>query len=496
MTSYFLVLATLVFFLYHYFTKTFNHWKSKNVKGPRPIPLFGNILQVALRNKPNGIFFRELYQQYPKEKVIGIYQMTSPTLIIRDLDLVKQIMIKNFDMFPDRGTYFSKDGLGENIFHSDADTWKFLRYQFTSLYTTCKIKNMFHRLADRGDKFVNCIDNMISKQPEQDTYQLLLKYTVTTSLLTTLGWDVDTFNDKTEWYHTLDQNLNNSPLNEINQLFSGILTKLNLSVLAKKTRRICLKIAKACVEQETVSNNNISNVRELLWHLKHEGKAITDEAEPNIEITDALLAGQIWVFYTASYLNNNVTLTYALYYLACNPDVQEKLREEVDKVIKNNGNGFTYEIVKEMKYLGRVFDETLRLHPTTHGLVRCASEDVKLEGLDFTIKKGTNVVVPSYAIHRDEKYYSEPERFNPDRFLAEYDAERHPCAYIAFGIGRRSCLGSQLARIQFGICIAKLMQRFKVETTQNTCSSLTFDNWHMLLKPKEAIHLKFVARDK
>ncbi|CAB3233377.1 unnamed protein product [Arctia plantaginis] len=314
---FFYVILTTVCVLYYYFTRTLNYWQHKNVKGPKPIPLFGNFKDVALRRKAKFLHYNEIYKQYPEEKVVGVYQMTSPGLLIRDLDIVKQILIKDFELFPDRGTYFSKKGFGENMIHCDSYTWKNLRNKFTVLFTSTR-----------------------------------------------------------------------------------------------------------------------------------------------------------------------------------NPVIQTKLRDEIDKVMDNCEGEITYEIIKEMKYLKMVFDETLRMHPTSHVITRNVKERVKLDGTDLTVDKGSTVIISPFSIQHDEKYYPEPEKFDPERFSPHNIRCDHPCAFLSFGAGRRGCLATQYARLQFSVGMTKLLYNFRVETTRNTCSNLTYDPHHMLIKPKPGVLLNFIPREK
>ena len=139
-----IVFIVLVYAVYRYFTRNFNYWKSRNVPGPKPTVLFGNLKESALRKKNLGVVIQELYDMFPNEKVVGVYTMTSPTLLIRDLDIVKHVLIKDFDTFTDRGMEFSKEGLGQNLFSADGETWAALRNRFTPIFTSGKLKNMFY----------------------------------------------------------------------------------------------------------------------------------------------------------------------------------------------------------------------------------------------------------------------------------------------------------------------------------------------------------------
>ncbi|XP_075979732.1 cytochrome P450 6B1-like [Anticarsia gemmatalis] len=496
----FLYLLVFVFawLLYYFLTKSFNYWKDRQVCGPKPIPFFGNFKDVVLRKKHVGMLYNEMYKQYPDEKVVGLFRMTAPTLLIRDLDIAKQVLIKDFECFPDRATYYSKQGLGQNMFHCDLVTWKILRKRFTSVFTSSKFKSIFHLLVDRGDKFNNYIEDVTMKQPEQDVYNLMLKYTVSTIMVAGFGLDIDTFNDS-RLFEIIDEEVKASFLSEVDIVFPGFLTQFNLSLLAKNTIQFCHEIVRTGISNQRLKTD-IHNVMDVILSFKDKSdiysteKIKTDEKQPMVEVTDELLAAQAWVFYTAGNANNTLSLTYAMYHLARNPDVQEKLRQEIDEVLAKYDGKLTYEALKEMKYLDMAFEETLRMHPLTNGLVRSVAKDVRIEGIDATIDKDCIVVVSPYAIQHDEKYYPEPERFNPERFLPENIVDRHQCAFLPFGTGPRSCLGSQLARNQFGICVASLLSKFRVEPSNNTISCIQYDPWRMLLTPKERIRLNFIPR--
>lgn len=105
---------------------------------------------------------------FPNEEVIRIYRMTTPDLLIRDLDIIKNIMIKDLELFEDRGLCFSKKGLGNNLFLADGDTWRVLRSRFNPIFTPGKLENMFTLFHERVDVFMyvmtyaNCVKAILN----------------------------------------------------------------------------------------------------------------------------------------------------------------------------------------------------------------------------------------------------------------------------------------------------------------------------------------------
>ena len=106
MVDYFQILSAIavVFLaLYYYFTSTFDFWKNRGVVGPLPLPIFGNLKDVLQRKMIMGDCVRMLYEEYKSQPMFGIFLRSSPSLVLCDLDLIKDVLIKNFSTFDDRG---------------------------------------------------------------------------------------------------------------------------------------------------------------------------------------------------------------------------------------------------------------------------------------------------------------------------------------------------------------------------------------------------------
>jgi cytochrome P450 len=116
-----------------------------------------------------------------------------------------------------------------------------------------------------------------------------------------------------------------------------------------------------------------------------------------------------------------------------NPEIQNKIHEELDLVLQ--GNPVTSETAKELKYLSACIDESLRLHPAAAFIAREAKQDLEYKG--YTIQKGTMMVAHLWHLHRNPLYYKNPMKFDPERFLGD----KNPgLEYIPFGTGPRVCV--------------------------------------------------------
>lgn len=115
-----------------------------------------------------------------------------------------------------------------------------------------------------------------------------------------------------------------------------------------------------------------------------------------------------------------------------NQDIQNRLRREIEEVLSNHDDVITYDGVMEMKYLEMVLNETLRMYPVNDTQFRKCAKDFKISRTKLTIPKDTLVMISSYALHRDERFFDKPNKFDPERFTDENIKKFHPFTYIPF----------------------------------------------------------------
>ncbi|XP_026741279.1 cytochrome P450 6B6-like [Trichoplusia ni] len=493
-----LVVIALFYAVYYFFTRNFNYWKKRNVRGPEPVPFFGNMKESALRQKNVGIVIHEIYKNFPEEKVVGIYRMTTPSLLIRDLEILKHIMIKDFDLFADRGVEFSKQGLGQNLFHADGDTWRALRGRFTPIFTSGKLKHMFGIMHDRADIFMDYVSQKAEKNIEFEIHSLIQKYTVSVISACAFGLDLQNLDTKLEDLELIDKLVLEPNFGlELDMMFPGLLKKIGISVLPKPVGVFFNKLVQNIMSVRGGKPSNRNDFMDLILQLREMGnvKNPFGDMKPSLEITDDVIAAQAFVFYVAGYETSATTASYMLYQLALNQDVQDKLIAEIDAVTEANNGEITYESLKEMKYMHKVSDETLRMYSIVEPLQRKCTVDYKIPGTDLTIEKDTILLVSPRGIHYDEKYYPNPEVFDPNRFDPEEVGKRHPCAYLPFGIGQRNCIGMRFGKLQTALCVAKLLRKYRIEPSKNTELELGVDKNRIIIGPANGIRVNFVPRN-
>lgn len=184
--------------------------------------------------------------------------------------------------------------------------------------------------------------------------------------------------------------------------------------------------------------------------------AATDEDGNGM--SDQQLRDEVITIFLAGHETTAVTLAWAWALLAQNPEVEAKLWAELDSVL--GGKAPTLADLPNLPYTEMVIKESMRLYPPAGGIPRMALTDVPLG--DYIVPKGSNVFISTYAMHRDPRYFPQPERFLPERFSPECEAAIPRYAYLPFGGGPRICIGNSFAMLEARLLLATIAQRFKL----------------------------------
>ncbi|XP_078074140.1 cytochrome P450 4V2-like [Mustelus asterias] len=158
-------------------------------------------------------------------------------------------------------------------------------------------------------------------------------------------------------------------------------------------------------------------------------------------------------------------INWALYLLGSHPDALKKVHEELDDVFGNSDRPATMDDLKKLQFLHCVMKESLRLFPSVPIFGRTLLEECYVGG--FKIPKGVNAMIIPYALHRDPKYFPDPEEFRPERFLPENSTKMNPYAFIPFSAGVRNCIGQKYAIMEEKVMLSSILRRFHVEAKQS-----------------------------
>jgi cytochrome P450 len=200
---------------------------------------------------------------------------------------------------------------------------------------------------------------------------------------------------------------------------------------------------------------------------------LLDARDSGSALSDAEVRDQVLVFLLAGHETTSTALTYTLDLLGRHPEIQQRVRAEVDTVdgVPSAGTAGT------LTYTTMVLKEAMRLYPSAPLTGRRSVADDEING--YLIPGGTDLMVAPWVTHRHPAFWEDPDRFDPMRFTPEREKARHRYAWYPFGGGPRACIGQHFSMLESTIALAGLLQHFEFAAVGEppTCSN------HITLRP-------------
>ncbi|KAL0884223.1 hypothetical protein ABMA27_016221 [Loxostege sticticalis] len=462
-----LILVSIVFILYLYNTRTFNYWKKRGIKHEEPVLFFGTNKRVLLGKQSRSQMVDEIYWKYPDEKVVGGFRTTTPELIIRDPELIKNVLLTDFISFHRRGLNSHKtvfEPLRQHLFAADGDLWRLVRQRLTPAFTSGKLKAMFPLIVERAEKLQSFTLAAASQNEPLNSRDLMARFTTDFIGACGFGIDSDSLNEENSEFRKLGKQIFTVTMREVvvnmlKEVFPE-LTK-NLKLFARFESDL-ISLVKAIQMKRNYKPSGRNDFIDLLLDCKEKGalegtsiEKVNPDGTPekvSIKMDDDLFAAQVFVFFAAGFETSSSSTSFTLHQLAYNPDVQKKVQEDIDSVLERHNNTLCYEAVKEMTYLEWAFKEGLRI-----------TTKYTFEKIHLSIDEDVHILIPVQSLHMDPKYWDDPEEFRPERFDPQNFTSRQKQVYFPFGDGPRNCIGSRLGLMQSLAGLAAILSRFTVE---------------------------------
>lgn len=483
--------------VYLFLTWEFNFWVKQGVKGPKPKLLLGNIPYLLTQKRHMVYNYDQIYNDYKNEPVVGYYSVRTPQLMIRDPDLIKEVLIKGFQNFAandfsDTVDEKSDPLLARNPFSLSGEKWKKRRAEITPAFTNNRIKAMtflMDEVCDRMTKYVK--ENVDSKAGTAtlDAKELMAKYTTDVVASCIFAIDAQSFVKENPEIRAMGKRIMN--FNFVVQLvllittfFPSVKKFYKFNFIPKDAEQFFIRIMQDAIRYR--KENNIVRT-DYLDHLL--------QLQDRKQITDIDIAGHGVSFFADGFETSSIVLTYCLYDLAKNPEIQATLRTDIHKA-KENG-AILYEQLMEMALLEQIICESMRIHPLIAVMAKRCTSDTTLVGpkdRKFVVKTGTTVVLPYYSISFDPNHFAEPHKYDPSRFSAENGgskAYRERGVYFPFGEGPRMCLGMRFALAQVKRAIIEIVDHFSLSVSGKTIEPFEMDPAQFMLSPKGSIWIDF-----
>ncbi|XP_050101183.1 cytochrome P450 4d2-like [Anopheles aquasalis] len=477
---------------------------AKHFPGPKPLPIVGNLLQFAFLDIP-GIFEKvvELHQNYGKDFMMWslfnwtVIMMTSPKNVEKVLLAKKTQKSLLYE--------FIEPWLGQGLLISSGEKWFQRRKIITPTFHFKILEQFIRSFNTESDTMVKLLRKHVNGK-EFDIYDYVTLMALDSICETSMGTTVDA-----------QHNPNNQYVQNVKRMAVLVLLR-TISVLGPyatlynvfhpnaweqrrvikqlhhftdsviRSRRQQLASSKAEHVNFDLNEENLYSKRkltflDLLLNVNVDGKPLSD-----LDIRE-----EVDTFMFEGHDTTTSGISFTIYELARNPDVQERVYEEIVSILgpDHKTAELTYQNLQEFKYLDLVVKEGLRMYPPVGIIGRALVEDLELNGT--IVPAGQNILVPIYVIHRNPEIYPNPNQFDPSRFSEEAESKRGPFDYLPFSIGARNCIGQRYALMEMKVSLIKLIAHYRILPGESL-KKLRIKT-DLVLRPDIGIPVKIVLRE-
>ncbi len=266
--------------------------------------------------------------------------------------------------------------------------------------------------------------------------------------------------------------------------FSEILEKLPFPQARRfnRAKETLDSVIYGIINERRASGEDKGDLLSMLLHAQDE--------ESGAEMSDKQVRDECLTLFVAGHETTANALTFTFYLLSQNPDRESKLHEELNRVL-HGGKLPTIEDLPNLKYTESVLAESMRLFPPAWALGRLAVEEHEFNG--YKIPKGALLLLSMYVLHRDERFWENAEKFQPERFLHENAIKEagQKFIYFPFGGGIRRCVGEQFAWAEGILLLATLARKWKLSLSPEQKIGLSP---LMTLRPKFGMKMQIEER--
>lgn len=363
------LIATLFATSYLYVKYAFSYWKRRGVPYLKPSFPFGNFKDIFLQRAPFAGVLKNIYDS-TDEPIIGIYSSFRPTLIVRDPKIARDILIKDFSSFQHRGPRLDSnvDPMADNILFQTGDKWRNARTKFTPAFTSGKLKGMFESVFDCTKVLIEYVERYADQGKPVEMRDVLARYSTNVIASVSFGINIDCLiRDRESDFRkygkrVFEPSVKNAIRNTLTFFAPTLAYKLGVRFADKDIGEFMINTVKQNLEFREKNNVTRKDFFQMLMQLRNTGKidetndwstkSSTNEKSLSLEEMSA----QAFVFFAGGYETSSTTMSFCMYELARNPDVQQNAYEDVISSLEKHDGQFTYESVNDMKYIDNCID--------------------------------------------------------------------------------------------------------------------------------------------
>lgn len=397
--------------------------------------------------------------------------------ILTDLEAIRHVLVNNQKNYRKSPAYSQlKQALGNGLVTSEGEFWRHQRRLAQPIFYKSQMDGLFKTMGEVATNYFKKLEHRVDENGDIDLTKEMMNITADIVLKTLFSSD-NPSNQK-EMYETMEiaqnyimhrvTNPHLIPINYINGKHWRF----------KKTMKLFDQNVLDLIKERRTDPDPPHDLLTMLLMAKDE-----DTGEG---MSDKQLRDEAITVYSAGHETSANALAWTIFLLSKKPEIVQKIRDEVDQYLTDEIP--TFEDIRNLKYTQQVIEEGMRLYPPAYAVGR---ENIKEdEIIGYKIPRKSIIFISIYALHRDPKFWENPEEFDPSRFEPEKVKQRPRLAYLPFGAGPRMCIGNHFAMMEMQLILALWVKKFRFSLDENHPIEM---NPLITLKPKYGIKMN-VAR--
>jgi cytochrome P450 len=407
--------------------------------GPKPHFLIGNF--PLTRPDPLAVFtcwareFGDIF--YYRAGWIHVYFLNSP-------ELIESVLVTNQQNFrKDRVIQNSRWFLGQGLLTSEDQEWRRQRRLCQPAFHRERLALYARAITECGEETLDCWADGENRDIHHEMMQLTLR------IVAKVLFSIDVKRESGEVASALNLLMKHS--SGARMLLPPAVRYLPLPFLIRVRRAVRQldDIVYRIIRERRKAEIDNGDLLSMLMSARDEDGS---------RMRDRQLRDEVMTFLLAGHETTALSLSWAWYLLSENPAVEDKLHHELRQAL--NGKEPSFDDLPRLCYTEAVVKESMRLYPPAWSLARTAVKDFEIRG--YVVPTGANVVMSQWIMHRDPRFYSNPEQFDPGRWFGEAIQRLPRFAYFPFGAGPRYCVGAPFAMMEATLLLATIAQRFRL----------------------------------
>uniref|UniRef100_A0A1B0CSW2 Cytochrome n=1 Tax=Lutzomyia longipalpis TaxID=7200 RepID=A0A1B0CSW2_LUTLO len=433
------------------------YWEKNGVSYIPGPPFIGALKDCLTFRKSIGELFLDIYnhEKFKDDPVTGVYFFHEPILVIRHPELIKNILVKDFPNFMDRGvngdTYHDLIAT-DNLFVVKGHRWQTIRNKLSPVFTTGKLKNLFLLMVNVTKILEQKLETEIGDQSkEYEMKEFASFFSTDTIALCAFGVQANSLlNPKADFHMSVKRifnlNLKRIIVKAACFFFPKLATLFRFALFSKETNEF-LRSSVNCVMEERIKKIGDQSKE---YEMKEFASFFSTD-------TIALCAFGVQA--------NSLLNPKADFHMS----VKRIFNLNLKRIIVKTACFFFPKLATLFRFalFSKETNEFLR------SSVNCVMEEQPYH--KFAVPSGMSVYIPLLAIHRDPNYFPDPMKFIPERFDSTSWDLAHQNVFMAFGLGPRSCIGSRFGYLQVKLALITILRNYRVEASERTPKTIKLD---------------------